>query len=248
MPAKGNPHVPLSSNLEGYMDGKQTLNGHQVRSERSTRLLIRAAGELVAEGGYQSMTLATVGDRAGYSRSLATARFGSKAKLLEALVDEIVVRWDVETVEPELHGINGLEALRVMLTAIKDAYAKSPQSLTSLYALIFEAVGPVPELRDRFVDFHNGQRSRVANYIRAGVLDGSIRADIEPEHHAAMIVAQLRGVGYLWKLDPESIDSGAVLTTFINQVLRDLVGANQPHDDALGGTTQTTPTSAAAKS
>ena len=204
------------------MDSKQTLNGHQVRSERSTRLLLRAAGELVAEGGYQSMTLATVGDRAGYSRSLATARFGSKAKLLEALVDEIVVRWDVEIVEPGLLGLSGLDALRVMLTAIRNAYEKSPRSLATLYALVFEAVGPVPELRDRFIEFHDGQRSRIANYIRSGVQDGSIRQDVDPQQHAAMIVAQLRGVGYLWKLAPQGIDSGTVLVTFIDQVLLNL--------------------------
>ncbi|PZH18834.1 hypothetical protein C1I97_03175 [Streptomyces sp. NTH33] len=206
------------------METDQALNGHQVRSERSTRLLLRAAGDLVAEGGYQSMTLATVGQRAGYSRSLATARFGSKGKLLEALVEEIVVRWDVEKVEPELHGLTGLDALRVLLTEIKDAYEKSPRSLAVLYALIFEAVGPVPELRERFVAFHEKQRSRIANYIRNGVKDGSIVHGVDPEQQAAVIVAQLRGVGYLWKLDPDSIDSGAVLTAFIDQVLRNLAG------------------------
>jgi AcrR family transcriptional regulator len=206
------------------METDQALNGHQVRSERSTRLLLRAAGDLVAEGGYQSMTLATVGQRAGYSRSLATARFGSKAKLLEALVEEIVVRWDVEKVEPELHGLTGLDALRVLLTEIKDAYEKSPRSLAVLYALTFEAVGPVPELRERFVAFHEKQRSRIANYIRNGVKDGSIVHGVDPEQQATVIVAQLRGVGYLWKLDPDSIDSGAVLTAFIDQVLRNLAG------------------------
>jgi AcrR family transcriptional regulator len=205
---------------------EQTLNGHQVRSERSTRLLIRAAGDLVAEGGYQSMTLATVGERAGYSRSLATARFGSKGKMLEALVDEIVVRWDVQTVEPALQGLTGLEALRVLLTEIKNAYEKDPRSLTVLYALIFEAIGPVPELRERFVAFHRHQRSRIADYIRRGVEDGSIVSDVDPEQQAAMIVAQLRGVGYLWKLDPESIDSTAVLTLFIDQVLSNLAGTS----------------------
>ncbi|WP_084541361.1 TetR/AcrR family transcriptional regulator [Nocardioides alkalitolerans] len=204
------------------MTANPTLNGHQVRSERSTRLLVRAAGELVAEGGYQSMTLATVGERAGYSRSLATARFGSKGKLLEALVDEIVHRWDVETVAPVQRGLTGLDALHVMLTGIKNAYAKNPKSLTILYALIFEAAGPVPELRERFIEFHRGQRTRMAEYIRNGLEDGSIIPGVDPEQQAAVIVAQLRGVGYLWKLDPESIDSEAVLATFIDQTYRAL--------------------------
>ena len=201
------------------MENKQTLNGHQVRSERSTRLLLRAAGDLVAEGGYQSMTLATVGERAGYSRSLATARFGSKAQLLEALVDQIVVRWDVETVEPELRGLDGLDALRVLLTEIKNSYERHPRSLGVLYALIFEAVGPVPELRERFVTLNRKLRSRITHFIERGQRDGSIVDGIDPEQQAAVIVAQLRGVGYLWKLDPDSIDSGAVLSLFIRQLL-----------------------------
>jgi len=215
------------------MEAPQTLNGHQIRSERSTRLLLRAAGELVAEGGYQSMTLATVGERAGYSRSLATARFGSKAKLLEALVEEIVVRWDVEKVEPELQDLTGLDALRVMLTQIKNSYAKSPQSLSTLYALVFEAVGPVPELQDRFIAFHKNQRARVAAYIASGLRDGSIRPGIDPDQQAAMIVAQLRGVGYLWKLDPDSIDSSVVLSAFIDQVVRNLSAADHPAENTL---------------
>jgi AcrR family transcriptional regulator len=203
-------------------DDEPLLNGHKVRSQKSTRLLLRAAGDLVAEGGYQSMTLATVGERAGYSRSLATARFGSKGKLLEALVEEIVVRWDVQTVEPQTQGLTGLEALRVLLNGIKDAYARDPRSLSILYALIFEAVGPVPELHDRFVAFHMNQRKRIATYLRNGVEDGSIRAGVDPELQAALIVAQLRGVGYLWKLDPDTIDAGAVLASFIDQVCRDV--------------------------
>lgn len=170
------------------------------------------------------MTLAMVGERAGYSRSLATARFGSKGKLLEALVDEIVVRWDVETVEPELQGLNGREALRVLLTAIKTSYEKHPRSLGVLYALIFEAVGPVPELRDRFVALNDNLRARIAEYIERGVKDGSINPGIDAGQQAAVIVAQLRGVGYLWKLDPDGIDSSAVLTLFIDQVLGHLAG------------------------
>jgi AcrR family transcriptional regulator len=214
----------LSINYDFVMQTEQSLNGHQVRSERSTRLLLRAAGELVAEGGYQSMTLATVGERVGYSRSLATARFGSKSKLLEALVDEIVVRWDVETVEPEIHDLDGLAALRVLLTEIKNSYEKHPRSLGVLYALIFEAVGPVPELRERFIALNRNLRSRIATFIEHGMQDGSIAGGIDPEMQAAVIVAQLRGVGYLWKLDPDGIDSGAVLTLFINQILAHLAG------------------------
>jgi AcrR family transcriptional regulator len=87
---------------------------------------LHAAGDQVAESGYASMTLATVGERAGYSRSLATARFGSKAKMLEALVDHIVERWSIATVLPRTEGRSGLDALMIVLEAIRDQYRRDP--------------------------------------------------------------------------------------------------------------------------
>ena len=49
-------------------------NRHKERSELSTRRLLDAAGELIVEGGYEAMTLAAVGERAGYSRGLPAHR------------------------------------------------------------------------------------------------------------------------------------------------------------------------------
>jgi AcrR family transcriptional regulator len=197
-------------------------NGHQVRSERSTRLIIRAAGDLVVEGGYQTMTLATVGERAGYSRSLATARFGSKAKLLEALVDEIEQHWDIETALPTHDGQSGLETLRTFIVNIRDAYKRDPWSLAVMYALMFEALRPVPDLRGRITDMHRDLHSRIASIVSAGIEDGSIDPKVEPEQQASMIIAQMRGVGYLWQLDPEGVDPESVLTLFLEQCMENL--------------------------
>ncbi|GAA4548660.1 TetR/AcrR family transcriptional regulator [Pseudonocardia xishanensis] len=190
-------------------------NGHTVRSERSTRLLIRAAGELIAEGGYATVTLAMVGERAGYSRSLATARFGSKAKLLDALVDHIVTRWNLATVIPKTEGEPGLEALTIVLRSIRDSYGKDPQSLRVLYALMFEALGPDEELRVRFRDFHRDMRADLAATVRRGIEDGSITAAVDPEAEARFIMATLRGVGYQWRLDPEEFEPVSPLDMLI---------------------------------
>ena len=133
--------------------------------------------------------------------------------------------------EPELHGLDGLDALRVLLTEIKNSYEKHPRSLGVLYALIFEAVGPVPELRERFVALNSNLRSRITHFIERGQRDGSIVSGIDPEHQAAVIVAQLRGVGYLWKLDPGSVDSGAVLGLFIRQLLGQLAARRSAAPD-----------------
>ena len=206
-------------NYNRHVATSREPNGHQIRSERSTRLLLKAAGDLVIEGGYQVMTLATIGERAGYSRSLATARFGSKGKLLEALVDEIVEHWSVQVaaVQPEDDGRTGLEILQAFISRIRDSYESDAWSLAVMYALSFEALRPVPDLRPRMVDFHRDLQSQVMSILQKGMEDGSINPELDPEQHAAGIVAQLRGVGYLWMLDPEGIDPVSVLTAYMEQ-------------------------------
>ncbi len=57
----------------------------QQRRHQAETALLNAAAELVIEEGVHSLTLARVGERAGYSRGLATHYFGSKQALLQRL-------------------------------------------------------------------------------------------------------------------------------------------------------------------
>src|SRR5699024_4887137 len=56
------------------------------RRQEAEKRLLDAALEVVARRGSVRMTLAEVGEVAGYSRGLAAHRFGNKAGLLRALV------------------------------------------------------------------------------------------------------------------------------------------------------------------
>jgi AcrR family transcriptional regulator len=47
--------------------------------------LLTAAAELVVRDGVRSVTLARIGERAGYSRGIVTHQFGTKKAMLEAL-------------------------------------------------------------------------------------------------------------------------------------------------------------------
>jgi AcrR family transcriptional regulator len=177
--------------------------------------LIEAAGDLIAESGYASVTLALVGERAGYSRSLATGRFGSKGKLIDALVDHIVNRWNIATVLPKTEGKTGLESLTVLLTAIRNQYRQDQRLLRVLYALMFEALGPAEELKAVFLEFNRAARAEIVTTIQRGLDDGSVAADANPLVEAQFIVSTLRGVGYQWRLDPDEFDPVSTLDHLI---------------------------------
>jgi AcrR family transcriptional regulator len=181
-------------------------NRQRARSERSTRALLDAAGEVIADVGYENMTLAAVGERAGYSRGLVTARFGSKEKLLQALVERMTTRWTHRNVLPRTAGRTGLEGVVVLLDAIRAQAERDPRALRVLYALMFEALGPNTDLRAHFMEFHRSMRSDITRLVRRGVRDGSIRAGTDPSAESVLIVGGLRGVAYQWALDAGAFD------------------------------------------
>jgi AcrR family transcriptional regulator len=186
------------------------------RSERSTRALLEAAADLIVEGGFSSMTLAAIGERAGYSRGLVTARFGSKAGLVEALIRRYVGRWNHENVLPRTEGESGLDGVVLLFDAIRVQAARDARGLRVLYTMIFEAVGPDEQLRSRFVVFHEAFRSDLARMLARGIEDGSVRDDVDPAAEAGLLVGSLRGLAYEWMLDQERFDLAGSLAYLIS--------------------------------
>jgi AcrR family transcriptional regulator len=196
------PPAQHSEGKFGVSDQVVTGNRQQQRSDTSTRRLLEAAGELISEVGYAGMTLAAVGERAGYSRGIVTIKFGSKANLLAAVVERITTGWSHKRWLPELKDRNGLDGLLALISAISDEFRRDTKGVKLLYALMFEAVQSNEDLRQEFIEFHRSQRADLAEILRRGVKDGSIRTGIVIEDEAAAVISGLRGIGYQWILDP----------------------------------------------
>ncbi len=177
------------------------------RSLESTRRLLDAAAQLVAERGYTHATLAAIGARAGLSRGAVRARFGSKENLMWALVNRASRSWFDQLLDPPSEG-TGLARVAAVVRAIGEQVAADPVSLRVLERLIFEATG---ELRRRFVASQRQMRESFADLFRRGIADGSIRRDLEPELEATLLVAAMRGISYEWFLYPEEASDIVVL-------------------------------------
>jgi len=186
-------------------------NKQQQRTARSTRALLEAAADLIAEGGLAALTFATIGERAGYSRGLVTARFGSKDGLIDALIERIVTQWSDQSVFSQTKGCNGLDGAMTLMEAVRERASGDQRSLRVLYALMFEAIGPDDELRQRFATFHQEFRRSFADFVSEGQADGSIHPDVSPEGEAGLLVGGMRGIGYQWLLDAEGFD---IVTAF----------------------------------
>jgi len=197
------------------------------RSARSDRALVEAAIDLIADRGYERTTLAAIGEAAGYSRGLVTARFGSKEGLLWEVVERMLHSWGARRLRPLVGESVGADALVLTIEAYLRAVQTSPNGVRALYALLFEAMGPSPFLRPRFEELHRHLRRDIEGWLEAGKRAGRVREDVDPKNEAALFLGTLRGVTMQWLLDPVSVDIDAVLRDYARNLERDLRADNR---------------------
>jgi len=178
----------------------------QSRSELSTTRLINAAAELIAENGYERTTLAAIGKRAGYSHGIVTRRFGSKEGLLVALIEKMAMGWTQTHLIPAVGSTTGRKALHIRIEAFRASWRKSARRMRALYTLMFEALGPIPHLKQRMIELHRYSRDSAAAVIQLGIDDGSVDESVDPERVARLFVGALRGAAYQAMLDPDEVD------------------------------------------
>lgn len=175
------------------------------RTAQSDAAMLSAAVDLILEHGTEKTTLAAIGTRAGYSRGLATYRFGSKAGLFDAVCKSIGRRW-LTYLEAGVGEATGIEAMTAALDAFFRFMQESPREAQVLHLLYCGAASPTSEYRETSRSIHLRQQRDVAEWIRAGIADGSIRDDVDADSVAAQYIAYISGMTYLWVISPDTVD------------------------------------------
>lgn len=169
--------------------------------------MLDAAIELILEKGTEKTTLAAIGERAGYSRGLATYRFGSKAGLFDAVCKSISRRW-LDYLQRDVGDKIGIEAMGAALDSFLRFITDSPTDARVLQILYCGAASPESEYRQTSASIHQRQQDDVADWVRAAQMAGTIRAQVDPKCVASQYIAYISGMTYLWLINPESIDFG----------------------------------------
>src|SRR5690606_23933279 len=99
--------------------------------------------------------------------------------LLAAVVELITKGWSHKRWLPETYDKPGLDGLLALIRAISDEFQRDTNGVRLLYMLMFEAASNNEELRQEFVDFHRGMRADLADIVKRGIADGSIRPDVD---------------------------------------------------------------------
>jgi AcrR family transcriptional regulator len=190
----------------------------QQRRHEAESALLNAAAELVVQRGVRSLTLAAVGERAGYSRGIVTHHFGSKQALLERLA-----RATQTGFVPGLADLPpGLDRLLRLINGYVGALGEVGV-MNRAFLLLWAEAATAADLAPIFRERDEAFRADLRSDITAGIADGDIRPDVDPGDVAIAVVGQLRGIGLQRLLDPQAVDTTKLrdaVTGYWRQALR----------------------------
>jgi AcrR family transcriptional regulator len=172
------------------------------RRDESEQRLLQAAGEVIAQSGVSAATFEAIGARAGFSRGLATQKFGSKQGLIEALITHLHARQDKALGAIGVDDMPGLDALLTYVDLyVRDLSLKGDGR--AYFMLLASAISDLSALRVAFAASHERVERRLEAMVQRGQAEGDIRRDLDADAAALMVGSLLLGLSIQCLIDPD---------------------------------------------
>jgi AcrR family transcriptional regulator len=186
------------------MADKQAMPVRRTQAERrdeSERGVVQAAIAVVAEEGVGAVTFDSLGRRGGFSRGLATQRFGSKQRLIEAVIGHLHQRQESLRGDKRIDDLPGLEAVLAFVDHYLRDLAANDEG-RAYFMLLSSAVADASELRAVFAAAHARVERKLEAWVLRGQAEGEIRREIDADAAALMIGSLLFGLSMQLLIDP----------------------------------------------
>lgn len=170
--------------------------------------LLQAAAELIAECGLAAVTLAQVGERAGYSRGIADHHFGTKAALIEELISQVEQEFAAATAP-----VRSLDASVDELVTTSSIFIGMLADLPPIhraFLVLWASAVADDELRPRMAASDATFREAVAAIVERGQARGEVDDSLAADTFAVMLLGQLRGLALQHLIAGDQIDLGQV--------------------------------------
>ncbi|WP_247517452.1 TetR/AcrR family transcriptional regulator [Bradyrhizobium sp. 190] len=165
------------------------------RSESEERLLA-AAIDLLSRKGWVGMTLAEIGEAAGYSRGQATHQFGNKGALLRALVSRMYQSF-TEKIQEAPPSTRGLHAV---LSYVRVYFGRTDAEWVNTRANLLLLAETLLDDSETLDIVHESSRPIVAwleDNLRIGLAKGEVRPDVDIKLGAEFVVGVTRGLAQM---------------------------------------------------
>jgi AcrR family transcriptional regulator len=194
------------------------------RLEISGRRLLEAAVQLIAERGWEATTAAEIGRRAGYSRAMVHARYGSKDAILETLFATEYVNKLSPAPDPQSTGLQQALAHVDRISQLHDA---DRDLLRAIFVLTFEAIKATSPAGPRIRMWLERAADMVEAGLRSGITDGSVRPDVDIDRAVNDFGSAVLGTAYQWIMQAYPIDMAQEMAYVRARLIRDYGASSQ---------------------
>ena len=191
------------------------------RRDESEQRLLAAAATLIEAEGFAAVTFDRVGSLAGYSRGLASQKFGSKDGLVRAVIGFVEARLHDLIDAPLARESNPVRRVEVWLRATLEEVERDPL-FRSYFVMMAAAVGNRGDVRADFLAAHDTVRQTLRQTIEAGREAGDIPADVDADAAALALGSLALGISVERLLDP-GLDMAAMRRT-AERAMRGILG------------------------
>jgi AcrR family transcriptional regulator len=171
------------------------------RRSQSEQALLKAAIDVIAGGGVGAVTFEALGRSSGFSRGLASVRFGSKARLIEAVLRHLHERQEALVHEHRFDEIAGLDAVLGYADLCLRDMARRNEA-RAYFMLLSSSVADASDTRAGFAAIHAEEEERLHRWIARGQAEGAIRPELDPGAAALMIGCLMFGLSMQLLVDP----------------------------------------------
>jgi AcrR family transcriptional regulator len=195
----------------------------QARTVERREDVLRAAMNVFGQRGYNKGALVEVADQAGMTHAGVLHHFGSKEKLLVAMLQYR----DGE----EAAGVPGRAQTEgpAFLGHLVDTVAENtrrPGVVQTYTVLSGESVTEGHPAQGYFRDRFHGLRDKIAGVLAE--VTGRDAAEPEVRDDATAIVALMDGLQVQWLLDPESVDMPRIVNSMLDEIIDRLTTRTTP--------------------
>jgi AcrR family transcriptional regulator len=191
------------------------------RSALSDTRMFNAAMQLISDHGANRTTLKEICETAGYSRGLATYRFGSKDNFLQELLKHFNYAW-IDQLRVYTEDREGVQTFMAAMDALEHFLIDQQRYMRGGYIIWYESIGSDNAIRRQLARNHLQYRRDVERWLRDGIRDGTVRADVDVVNFAVLYLTFVSGTIYQWLVAPETVNLKSAFRYFRELARREL--------------------------
>ncbi|MFJ9173891.1 TetR/AcrR family transcriptional regulator [Streptomyces sp. NPDC102360] len=195
--------------------------GSYAAADAKRAAILDAAIQRYAQLGYLRSSLAQIAADVGSSPAGLLHHFGSKERLLLAVLDarsDRVIKLIGADDRPSAD-VDLVEEFRTLLRLLEQNIAQ-PGFMLMFSKLSVEAADPGHPAHGFFAEHYRKNRTQTADHLRAAEREGRLRPGGDWDAMAREFMAVWDGLQIQWALDPEHFDLVAPMRGWINRFLR----------------------------